>query len=131
MKRHGRGTAIATAVVAIALVATSVTAAEARRVTTTSYAISVADTAYADYTIAIVTPDEHQDYVFVQCYTPDGTYVYAAWFDVIGTEALIGPLWATTWPAGRADCRATLGYFMRDGWGRWKPLAETGFNVTY
>ena len=71
------------------------------------------------------------DWVFVQCYAPDGTYVYAAWFPVLGPEVEIGPLWATTWPPGPASCVATQGYVTRDGFGKWTPHADTTFNVMY
>src|SRR5512144_39874 len=95
MKRQGTGTAAAAAFFTLVLIASSATPADAGKPSSAAYAIYVPDTAYAGYTVASVTPDQRQNYVFVQCYAADGTYVYAAWFDVVGTQADIGPLWAT------------------------------------
>src|SRR5512139_2735982 len=98
MKRLGTGTAAAAAFFTLVLIASSTTPADAGKPTSTAYAIHVPDTTYAGYTVASVIPDQRQNYVFVQCYAADGTYVYAAWADVVGAEADIGPLRATTWP---------------------------------
>lgn len=95
--------------------------------------ITVPDALYAGMTTATVNPGGTNTYVFVQCYTPQfgGEYVYAAYFPVDESDrAEIGPLWSTLWLQGDADCRAQEGYFKRDGFGRWVPLASTTFRVT-
>jgi hypothetical protein len=95
-------------------------------------AIIVPDASYGGYTTAVVNPGGTNVYVFVQCYAPDfdGQYVYAAYFPVdANKQATLGPLWSTLWPGGNASCKATEGYFRRDGLGKWVGVASTNFQV--
>jgi hypothetical protein len=78
---------------------------------------------------AAANPGGENVYVFAQCWLQDGTYVFAAYYPVIGGQASVGPLKATTWPNAAANCTAKEGYFMRDGWGKWVTLAEDAFSV--
>jgi len=85
--------------------------------------------AHGETTIATVNPGGANVYVFVQCYNPD--YVFAAYYPVgADNQAVLGPLWATTWKSGGGDCTAKEGYFRRDGWGKWVTVAQTSFTVT-
>lgn len=111
-----------------------------------SYSISITDTTWNGYTAASVIGDVNSvkdPNVFVQCYKPtfDGLYVYAAYFPVInGIAANIGPMMAdgrvynggaTLWGSPEAaDCKASLGYITRDGFGKWVELTSTTFRVS-
>ena len=78
-----------------------------------------------------VSPAGENNHVFVQCYSPDinGKYVYAAYFSAKSSPVTVGPLKSTLWPNSDADCTADLGYFTRDGFGRWVSFAKTSFEV--
>lgn len=94
--------------------------------------ITVPDTVYGGTTTAIVSDDEVRpnstgNYVFVQCYNP--SYVYAAYFIVDDGHAVIGPLASSLWTQGSASCLATEGYFTKNGFGKWVPIAQTAFMV--
>lgn len=67
-------------------------------------------------------------YVFGQCYVGD-EYVWAKYHDVVGNSSEVGPLDSRLWPNGDAECVATLGYFTRNGFGKWVPLATDTFHV--
>lgn len=92
--------------------------------------ITIADGVYGSTTIGTISTPRTDTEVFVQCYLLDGTYVYAAIFPNINGQAVIGPFAATTWAIpSAANCKAELGYVTRDGWGKWRVLATTSFNV--
>lgn len=93
--------------------------------------ITVPDAVYGGMTTATVNPGGADTYVFVQCYAPNGDYVYAAYFATdASNRAEIGPLSSPLWLGGGASCKAQEGYFTRNGFGRWVSLATTTFNVT-
>jgi hypothetical protein len=48
---------------------------------------------------------------------------------VIDGQASIGPLAATTWTNALGQCTAEGGYFTRNGFGKWVPLAADEFEV--
>jgi hypothetical protein len=96
--------------------------------------VSVPDGVYGGSTTAVAYPGGNDVYVFVQCYAPDfeGRYIYAAYFQVDeNNQVEIGPFWSTLWPNSGAACTAEEGYFTRDGFGKWKALASTTFNVMW
>lgn len=93
--------------------------------------ISVPDTVYGS-TVVATTVSNNGKYVYIQCYAPDfsGDYVYAAFFDVGSNgQTTVGPLASSLWTSGDADCKASVGYFKRNGWGNWVELASTNFHV--
>ncbi len=84
--------------------------------------------AHGETTTATVNPGGSRTYVLVQCYTPDGAYVYAAFFGVdADNRATVGPLTSSLWPSGAGDCTAQEGTFAKNG--RWQVAASTSFSV--
>ncbi len=94
--------------------------------------ITVPDTPYGsvvEATVSSVHGDGDDTYVFVQCYQGDD-YVFAAYYPVVDGKASCGPLSSFLWPSGAAQGVATEGWFPAKGFGSWKELASTTFQVT-
>ena len=93
------------------------------------YSLYVRDSFYGSYTQAEVTGNSRDDYILVQCYTPNGDYVYSEWAVIIKGVADIGPLLSAQWRGGSATCVASLGCYARRGWGKWQLHAQSKFEV--
>ena len=131
MRKRIKWTAALMGVMALVTASAAVAAAGGKGNGQVTGVISVPNVEYAGTTTATVNPGGSDTYVFVQCYTPDGRYVYAAYFPVdASNHAQLGPLWSTLWSRGDASCKAQEGYFTRNGFGRWESLATTTFQVT-
>jgi hypothetical protein len=98
--------------------------------------ISVADTVWGGTTTAIVDApapprDATDNYVFAQCWALDGEYLYAAFFPIVDGTSVLGPFkTGSTWTTSEsANCKATISFFRRDGFGKRVDLATTNFNV--
>ena len=113
------------------LVLTFSTFAAPKKKVNGSVTISAGTVMHGSTTTVAVSPTGTDNHVFIQCYSPDltGTYVYAAYFPAKTSPVTIGPLTATIWKNSDGACTADLGYFTRDGFGRWVSFAKASFSV--
>lgn len=125
---------ITVAVLAVIGTATTIfTLAAPGRRPTGSFVLSTATTPHGSTISAGVTTNSPYDNrLFTQCYSPTmgGTYVYAAYSGIENGQSLIGPLTSSLWPDSGAECSVKLGYFTRDGFGKWVTLSSSSFKVT-
>lgn len=95
--------------------------------------ITVPDTVHGGMTVATCSTDKPDSYVFVRGFTPDletGQPVYAAYFPVVDGVATIGPIEGFLWQSGEGECHAEHGWFAAQGFGPWKVIASTTFDVS-
>lgn len=100
--------------------------------------ISVDDTVWGGTATALVVASEPAknatvNYVFAQCWSEvDGEYLFAAFYGITDNSSTLGPfVTGSTWTQPEpADCEASVGYFTRQGFGRWVEAGQTLFNVS-
>lgn len=77
------------------------------------------------------TPPKNSTPLYVRALVfTDGALVWGKFFPVEENAAQIGPFKATTWQEGPADGKAELGYFTRNGLGKWIILDTDEFSVS-
>lgn len=128
----------------VATLAAPMNTGKGKTTTSGNYSVYVANGTWNGTTTATIIGDlstVKEPKVYIECFKPsfDGQKIFAAFYDVVNGSATVGPFYADgrnsnggvpLWGSPeKADCKATVGYVTRDGWGKWTALGSTTFVV--